>query len=127
VLLVLGAIADREAVEVSDADVEQEVAHVRDDGSANAELRSYLESERGRDYVRSQLRRSQVVEDLVDRWIAAHPAFEHVQHQHARHTHEEGAAPSPVDELIADEADETDEIDEELAAIEQAAAEGATR
>lgn len=126
VLLVLGAIADAESVEVSDADVEAEIAHVREDGSAGAEIRSYLDSDRGRSYVRSQLRRSQVIEELIDRWIAAHPAYAEVQHQHPRHAHDETGAHSAVDEVMDDEAEEPDEIDEELAAIE-AAAEGAAR
>ena len=34
---------------------------------------SYFESERGRNFIRSTLRRTQVVETLVDRWLAAHP------------------------------------------------------
>jgi trigger factor len=126
VLLVLGAVADREAVEVPDTDVEAEVAHVREDGTASPGVRAYLDSERGRAYIRSQLRRAQVVEELVDRWIAAHPAFEAVQHQHVRHSHDDAGAPSAVDELIAADEDH-DEHDEELAAIEQAAAEGAAR
>jgi trigger factor len=127
VLLVLGAIADAESVEVSDADVEAEIAQVRDDGSASTEVRSYLDSDRGRGYVRSQLRRSQVIEELIDRWIAAHPAYAQVQHQHPRHTHDETGAHSAVDEVMDDATEEPDEIDEELAAIEQAAAEGAAR
>lgn len=127
VLLVLGAIADAESVEVADADIEAEIAHVREDGSASAEVRSYLDSERGRGYVRSQLRRSQVVEQLIDGWIAAHPAYAEVQHQHPRHTHDESGAHSAVDEVMDDDTEEADEIDEELAALEQAAAEGAAR
>jgi trigger factor len=128
VLLVLGAIADREAVEVPEAAVEAEVAAVRADGAASAEMRSYLDSERGRAYIRSQLRRSQVVEELVDRWIAAHPEFEAVQHQHPRHDHDQAAAPSLVDEVIADDEGDDDEgAIEELVAIEHAATEGATR
>jgi hypothetical protein len=90
-------------------------------------VRSYLDSERGRGYIRSQLRRSQVVEELVDRWIADHLTYERVQHQHPRHTHDERGPASPVDEVIADESDDTDEINDELAAIEAAAAEGAAR
>jgi hypothetical protein len=43
-------------------------------------LQEYLESERGRAYVRSVLRRSRTVEHLIDRWIEAHPAFAHVRH-----------------------------------------------
>ena len=87
VLLVLGAIADREGVTVSDEAVEAEVQRTRtQDGGASGELSSYLDSERGRAYIRSQLRRSQTVEMLVDRWIGAHPGFAEVQHLHGAPT-----------------------------------------
>jgi len=33
----------------------------------------YFESERGRSFIRSTLRRSRLVEKLVDEWLAAHP------------------------------------------------------
>jgi trigger factor len=83
VLLVLGAVADREGVVVADEAVDAEVAQVRgQDGGASGRLSSYLDSERGRAYIRSQLRRSQTVEMLIDRWIAAHPEFAAVQHVH---------------------------------------------
>ncbi len=118
VLLVLGAVADREEVVVSDAEVEAEIAHLRADESGNRSVLEYLDSERGRGYVRSQLRRSNVVERLVDRWIADHPEYAEVQHQHQPHTHHEGEATSLVDEVIAEE---TGDDDEELAAIEAAA------
>jgi trigger factor len=88
VLLTLGAVADAEGVVVPDAAVEAEIARSRESASASSgreargdqRLIRYLESERGRSYVRSQLRRSQTVEQLIDRWIAAHPAYSHVQH-----------------------------------------------
>jgi trigger factor len=118
VLLVLGSIADREEVVVSDADVEAEIANLRADESGNRSVLEYLDSDRGRSYVRSQLRRSTVVERLVDRWIADHPEYAAVQHQHQPHTHHEGEAPSLVDEVIGED---DDEVDEELAAIEAAA------
>jgi trigger factor len=118
VLLVLGTIADREEVEVTEAEVEAEVAHLRADEAGNRAVLGYLDSERGRSYIRSQLRRSNVVEALVDRWIETHPEFANVQHQHQAAS---SAAPaSLVDEVIAAE-DEAD--DEELAAIEAAAEE----
>ena len=119
VLLVLGAIAEREAVEVPDADVEAEIANLRADGSTDRSLTDYLDTDSGRDYVRSQLRRSAVVEGLVDRWIEAHPQYAQVQHQHQPHRHEEGEAASLVDAII-EEADEDDVDDDELAAIEAA-------
>ena len=34
---------------------------------------AYFESERGRSFIRSTLRRSRLVEKLVDEWLAAHP------------------------------------------------------
>jgi hypothetical protein len=33
----------------------------------------YFESERGRSFIRSTLRRSRLVEKLIDQWLAAHP------------------------------------------------------
>jgi hypothetical protein len=42
----------------------------------------YFESERGRNFIRSTLRRTRTVESLVDRWLAAHPehpALPHVE------------------------------------------------
>ncbi|MFV2062699.1 MAG: trigger factor [Chloroflexota bacterium] len=82
VLLVLGAIADAEDVTVPDEDVEAEIAQVRADDSSGEGITDYLDSDRGRSYVRSQLRRSQTVEMLVDRWIEAHPEYSEVQHTH---------------------------------------------
>ena len=34
---------------------------------------AYFDSERGRSFIRSTLRRSRLVEKLVDEWLAAHP------------------------------------------------------
>jgi trigger factor len=121
VLLVLGAIADQEGVTVGDGHVEAEIARLRSDDTAGGAIIDFLDSERGRDYIRSQLRRSQVVEALVDRWIAGHPEFSQVQHQHQPHSHEE-AAPDMVDEVLGDEHDEPER---DIAALEAAAQEGA--
>ena len=121
-LLVLGNIADKVEVSISDAEVEAEIAHLRADEEGSRSVADYLDSDRGRSYVRSQLRRSAVVELIVDRWIEAHPEFADVRHQHQPHTHDEDEAPSLIDEVIGDGGDEEDE---ELAAIEAAAAEEA--
>ncbi len=118
VLLVLGAVADREEVVIGDAEVEAEVAHLRADEAGNRGVADYLDSERGRSYIRSQLRRSKVVELLVDRWIEAHPEFADVQHQHQAPA--STAPASLVDEVIGAEGEADDE---ELAAIEAAAEE----
>jgi trigger factor len=93
VLLVLGAIADKEEVTVSDEEVQAEIDGVNADPNAGDPIKTYLASDRGRSYIRSQLRRSQVIELLADRWIEAHPEFERVQHQHG-HRHDEDEAPA---------------------------------
>jgi len=50
----------------------------------------YFESERGRNFIRSTLRRTRLVETLVDRWLAAHP-------DHQPLPHLEDDAPSALD------------------------------
>jgi len=72
-LLVLSKVADTEGVSVPDAEVEAEVARGRERYPDDARLQTYFDSERGRSYVRSTLRRSRVVEGLIDDWLAAHP------------------------------------------------------
>jgi trigger factor len=126
VLLVLGAIAEREAMDVPDADVEAEIAHLRAEGEASASVSDYLDTDRGRAYIRSQLRRSALVESLVDRWIAAHPEFANVQHQHQRHDHDETDSEDLLGDAVLEETAE-EEADVELVALEAAAAEGADR
>jgi len=80
VLLVLSAIADKEKIEVGDAELAAELERSRERYAGNPRLLAYLESARGQTYTRSLLRRSKVVETLIDRWIAEHPEFSHVQH-----------------------------------------------
>ncbi len=103
VLLVLSAIADVEGVEVSDAEVEAQVdlARARYDDPKTAR---YFESERGRNFIRSTLRRTQTVEVLVDRWLAAHP-------EHPALPHMEDDAPSAVDAPEAEAAAGIDATD----------------
>jgi trigger factor len=72
-LLVLSKIADAEDLTVPDADVEAEMAQGRERYSGDARLQAYFESERGRAFIRSTLRRSRVVELLIDEWLTAHP------------------------------------------------------
>ena len=81
-LLALSAIADKEGIDVGDAELEAELERSRERYAGNPKLIAYLESARGRTYTRSLLRRSKVVETLVDRWIADHPEFSNVQHLH---------------------------------------------
>lgn len=81
-LLVLSEIAQKENVEISDAELEGELDRSRERYADNPKLVAYLESARGKTYTRSLLRRAKLVETLVDRWIDQHPEFKNVQHLH---------------------------------------------
>ena len=72
-LLILSKVADVENVVVPDEEVEEEIARGRERYADDAKLLAYFDSERGRSYIRSTLRRSRVVEGLIDAWLAAHP------------------------------------------------------
>ena len=72
-LLVLSQVAEVEGVTVPDIEVEAEVARGRERYPDDARLQTYFDSERGRAYIRSTLRRSRVVEGLIDEWLAEHP------------------------------------------------------
>ena len=89
VLLVLSKIADVEGIEVPEADIEGQVELARARYQDPKTLK-YFESERGRNFIRSTLRRTRLVEVLVDRWLAAHP-------EHPALPHLEDDAPSAVD------------------------------
>ena len=80
VLLVLTKIAEAEALVVPEADVEAEVARGRERYAGEPKLLRYFESERGRNFIRSTLRRTLVVERLVDDWLAAHPEHPPLPH-----------------------------------------------
>ena len=96
-LLVLSKIADAEGVTVPDAEVDAEVARGRERYPDDARLQEYFSSDRGRTYIRSTLRRSRVVEGLIDEWLAAHPdqgPLPHLEdmpgatHDHDGHDHD---------------------------------------
>jgi len=72
-LLVLSKVADAKDVTISDLEVEAEIARGRLRYPDDARLQAYFDSERGRSYIRSTLRRSRVVELLIDEWLEAHP------------------------------------------------------
>lgn len=93
VLLVLTAIAEAEGLDAADADVEAELDRARA-RYQDAKTIRYFESERGRSFIRSSLRRTRVVERLVDDWLAAHP-------EHPPLPHLEDDAPSGVDAAAA--------------------------
>jgi trigger factor len=80
VLLVLSKVAEEEGVEIADRDVEAEVARATERYGNDRKTLAYFESERGRSFIRSTLRRSRLVEKLVDEWLAAHPEHPPLPH-----------------------------------------------
>jgi trigger factor len=103
VLLVLSKIAEAEGIEVPEADVEAEIERARQ-RYQDPKTVKYFESERGRSFIRSSLRRTRVVEMLVDRWLAAHP-------DHPPLPHLEDDVPSAVDAPQAEAAAAIDATD----------------
>jgi trigger factor len=89
VLLVLSKIAETEHIDIGDAEVEGQVALARA-RYEDPKTVKYFESERGRNFIRSTLRRTKVIETLVDRWLAAHP-------EHPALPHLEDDAPGALD------------------------------
>ncbi len=80
VLLVLSKIAEVEGLTVDDREVAAEIARGKGRYARDQKLVKYFDSERGRNYIRSTLRRSKVVEKLVDDWLAAHPDHPPIPH-----------------------------------------------
>jgi trigger factor len=95
VLLVLSRIAEAEGVVISEADIEGEVARARERYASDRKTVAYFESARGRSFIRSTLRRTRVVEQLVETWLAAHP-------DHPAIPHLEDDAPSGVSSSVAE-------------------------
>jgi trigger factor len=89
VLLVLSKIADAEGIVIPEAEIEQQVEMARRRYDDPKTVR-YFESERGRNFIRSTLRRTRLIETLVDRWLVAHP-------EHPALPHLEDDAPSALD------------------------------
>jgi trigger factor len=79
-LLVLSKVAEAEGVTIDDAAVDAEVARGRERYAGDPKLLGYFESERGRSFIRSTLRRSRVVETIVDAWLADHPEHPPLPH-----------------------------------------------
>jgi hypothetical protein len=67
-------------VEIDDAEVGAEVARARERYGNDKRTMAYFESERGRSFIKSSLRRSRLVEKLVDEWLAAHPDHPRLPH-----------------------------------------------
>ena len=79
-LLVLSKVAENEGVSVPESDVEAEVGRARQRYADNKKLIGYFDSERGRSFIRSTLRRSRTVEQLIDQWLTAHPEHPPLPH-----------------------------------------------
>jgi trigger factor len=83
-LLVLSKVADTEGIEVPEADIDAEVERGRERYANDPKLVGYFGSERGRSFIRSTIRRSRVVESIIDGWLADHPdhaALPHLEDQ----------------------------------------------
>jgi FKBP-type peptidyl-prolyl cis-trans isomerase (trigger factor) len=93
-LLVLSEMADREGVVVTDAAVAAEVTEARERYRDEPKTLAYFESTRGRNFIRSTLRRTQTIESLVDAWLAAHPEHPAIPHAEAA----TNVAGAPIDE-----------------------------
>jgi trigger factor len=114
VLLVLTKIAEYEGIAVDESAVEAEVERGRRRYAGDAKLIRYLGSDRGRNFIRSTLRRTVVVERLVDDWLAAHP-----DHPALPHAEESSSA---VDESALASAATDDAASAEAAATAEPAA-----
>ena len=68
-LLVLSAIAEREGIDASDAEIDAEAADQLSRYGDEPKLREYLGSRRGRSYLRMTLRNQKLVEHLVNRKV----------------------------------------------------------
>ena len=79
-LLVLSEIAKAKGVDVPDEVVEAEIDKARLRYAKDQSMVRYFESERGRNYIRSTIRRSRTVEQLVDEWLDAHPDAPRIRH-----------------------------------------------
>jgi trigger factor len=66
-LLVLSAIAEKEGIDASDAEIDAEIADQLARYGEDAKLREYLTSRRGRSYLRMTIRNRTLVDTLIDR------------------------------------------------------------
>ncbi len=130
VLLVLNAVADQEAVVIDDKTVRAEIDRTRKQSPNDRRLAEFLATPRGRDYVRNTLRRSRVVEGIIDRWIEAHPAFTEVRHiedQLEQSSDHLDAAADAVEPIDIDPEEERLEAELTAAGVAGAGAEEAAR
>ena len=102
-LLVLSKVADVEGVTVPESEIEAEIERGRERYASEPRLLAYFDSDRGRSYIRSTLRRSRVVEQLIDEWLAANPDHQPLPHLEdwPESTIEGGAAAANADAAAA--------------------------
>jgi len=74
VLLVLSAIAEKEGIDATDAEIEAEIAEQLARFGNDAKLNEYLTSRRGRSYLRMTLRNRKLVDTLIDRALGTDAA-----------------------------------------------------
>ncbi len=79
-LLVLGEVATREGIDVPDRDIIDEIIRAKARYADQPRLAAYFDTPRAQAAIRSSLRRSRVVETLIDRWLAAHPEHPAIPH-----------------------------------------------
>ena len=87
VLLVVSKVADTEGVQIGEAEVDAEVERGRERYGQNPRLVKYFDSERGRNFIRSTLRRSRTIEKLIDDWLATHPEHPPLPHAEDERSH----------------------------------------
>src|SRR6185369_13095032 len=92
-LLVLSKVAEAEGLEM----VEAEVGRARERYGSDRRTMAYFESERGRSFIKSSLRRSRLIEKLVDEWLAAHPEHPPLPHLEDDEDDRTLAVESPVE------------------------------
>ncbi|HEY8239036.1 MAG TPA: trigger factor [Candidatus Limnocylindrales bacterium] len=105
VLLVLSKVAEAEGLEIGDREVEAEVGKARERYGSDKRTLAYFDSERGRSFIRSTLRRTKLVEKLVDEWLAAHPEHPPLPHL------EDDEPVSLADDSVADAPAGTPELE----------------
>jgi trigger factor len=74
VLLVLSAIAEKEGIDATDAEIDAEVAEQLARYGNDTKLNEYLTSRRGRSYLRMTLRNRKLVDTLIDRALGTDAA-----------------------------------------------------
>lgn len=121
-LLVLSKVADEEGVTVPEAEVEAEIERGRERYANEPKLLAYFDSDRGRSYIRSTLRRSRVVELVIDEWLTTNPDHQPLPHLEdwPESTIEGGAAAAEAAKAGA--TDETGAADDEPIASASTAA-----